>query len=30
MDARGVREEMRNMARRIAKQGYFCLLPDLY
>jgi carboxymethylenebutenolidase len=30
MDARGMREELRNMARRIAKAGYFCLLPDLY
>ena len=30
MDAPGIREELRNMARRIAKQGYFCLLPDLY
>ena len=30
MDAPGIREELRNMARRIAKQGYVCLLPDLY
>src|SRR5258705_8320821 len=30
MDAPGIREELRNMARRIAKRGYFCLLPDLY
>ncbi len=30
MDAPGIREELRNMARRIAKQGYFCLLPDMY
>ena len=30
MDAPGTREELRNMARRIAKQGYFCLLPDMY
>jgi carboxymethylenebutenolidase len=30
MDAPGFREELRNFARRIAKQGYFCLLPDLY
>ncbi len=30
MDARGIREELRNMARRVAKQGYYCLLPDLY
>jgi len=30
MDAPGIREELRNMARRIAKEGYVCLLPDLY
>jgi carboxymethylenebutenolidase len=30
MDAPGIREELRNLARRIAKQGYFCLLPDMY
>jgi carboxymethylenebutenolidase len=30
MDAPGIREELRNLARRIAKQGYVCLLPDLY
>jgi len=30
MDAPGTREELRNMARRIAKAGYFCLLPDMY
>lgn len=30
MDAPGMREELRNMARRIAKHGYYCLLPDLY
>jgi carboxymethylenebutenolidase len=30
MDAPGTREELRNMARRIAKVGYFCLLPDMY
>jgi carboxymethylenebutenolidase len=30
MDAPGIREELRNMARRIAARGYFCLLPDLY
>jgi carboxymethylenebutenolidase len=30
MDAPGIREELRNMARRIAKQGYACLLPDMY
>ena len=30
MDAPGYREELWNMARRIAKHGYFCLLPDMY
>ena len=30
MDVPGIREELRNFARRIAGQGYFCLLPDLY
>ncbi|MDP6388889.1 MAG: dienelactone hydrolase family protein [Alphaproteobacteria bacterium] len=30
MDAPGFREELYNMARRIAKHGYFCLLPDMY
>ena len=30
MDAPGFREELKNMARRIAKQGYYCLLPDAY
>lgn len=30
MDAPGYREELKNMARRIAKQGYACLLPDMY
>lgn len=30
MDAPGYREELCNMARRIAKHGYFCLLPDMY
>src|SRR5207247_151593 len=30
MDAPGIREELRNMARRIARRGYFCLLPDMY
>lgn len=29
-DAPGMREELQGMARRIAEQGYFCLLPDLY
>ena len=30
MDVPGIREELRNMARRFAENGYFCLLPDLY
>ena len=30
MDAPGYREELKHMARRIAKQGYYVLLPDLY
>lgn len=30
MDAPGIREELRNFARRIAGQGYYCLLPDMY
>jgi carboxymethylenebutenolidase len=30
MDAPGFREELKNMARRIAREGYFVLLPDLY
>lgn len=30
MDAPGIREELRNHARRIARQGYFCILPDMY
>lgn len=30
MDAPGYREELCNMARRIAKHGYFCVLPDMY
>ena len=30
MDAPGIREELRDFARRIAAQGYFCLLPDMY
>ncbi len=30
MDASGIREELRDLSRRIAAQGYFCLLPDLY
>ena len=30
MDAPGIREELRNHARRIARNGYFCVLPDMY
>jgi carboxymethylenebutenolidase len=30
MDAPGMREELNNLARRIAKHGYFVLVPDLY
>jgi carboxymethylenebutenolidase len=30
MDVPGIREELRDFCRRIAGQGYFCLLPDLY
>ena len=30
MDAPGFREELCNMARRIAKQGYYCVVPDMY
>jgi len=30
MDAPGFREELKHQARRIAKHGYFCLVPDLY
>jgi carboxymethylenebutenolidase len=30
MDAPGIREELRNMTRRIAGQGYFAILPDMY
>ena len=30
MDAPGFREELKAHARRIAKHGYFCLVPDLY
>lgn len=30
MDAPGFREELKNMARRIAKNGYYCILPDMY
>jgi carboxymethylenebutenolidase len=30
MDAPGIREELYNFARRIAGQGYYAILPDLY
>jgi len=30
MDAPGIREELRNMTRRIARQGYMAILPDMY
>jgi carboxymethylenebutenolidase len=30
MDAPGVREELRDMARRLASVGYYVLLPNLY
>ncbi|MBM3560521.1 MAG: dienelactone hydrolase family protein, partial [Alphaproteobacteria bacterium] len=30
MDAPGIREELRNFARRIAGHGYAVMLPDLY
>jgi len=30
MDAPGLRSELMHMARRIAKQGYYVLLPDMY
>lgn len=30
MDAPGIREELRDFARRVAGQGYYCALPDLY
>ena len=30
MDAPGFREELKDMARRIARYGYFVVLPDLY
>ncbi|MBM3526664.1 MAG: dienelactone hydrolase family protein [Alphaproteobacteria bacterium] len=30
MDVWGIREELYDLARRIATAGYYCLLPDLY
>ena len=30
MDIWGIREELREIARRIATVGYACLLPDFY
>ncbi len=30
MDVPGIREELHDFCRRIAAQGYYCLLPDLY
>lgn len=30
MDAPGFRDELRIMGKRIAKHGFFCLVPDLY
>jgi len=30
MDAPGIREELRDFARRIAQAGYLCLLPDMF
>ena len=30
MDAPGIREELRDMARRLATSGYFVILPNLY
>ena len=30
MDAPGIREELRDMARRMATSGYYVLLPNLY
>ena len=30
MDAPGIREELRDMARRLATSGYYVLLPNLY
>ena len=30
MDVWGIREELREIARNLARAGYYCLLPDLY
>jgi carboxymethylenebutenolidase len=30
MDAPGIRDDLRAMARRVAASGYYCALPDLY
>ena len=30
MDAPGIREELRDMARRLATAGYYVMLPNLY
>src|SRR5215471_12796922 len=30
MDAPGIREELRNMARRLASVGYYVMLPNLF
>jgi carboxymethylenebutenolidase len=30
MDAPGIRDDLRDMARRVAAAGYYCVLPDLY
>ena len=30
MDAHGIREELQDMARRLATVGYYVLLPNLY
>ena len=30
MDAPGIREELRDMARRLATSGYYVVLPNLY
>ena len=30
MDARGIRDELRDFARRLGTVGYYCVLPDLF